>query len=201
MFVWHHHSIFFTLFVGPIPVTGAAFSFFFQYSNSLNPVKKKKKNWTSEKKKRKEKKNSTANPGKEKKKKKNESQHQPRKRKKEKKKRTKANANLGKKKKKKNSQRQPRKKKKKKKKWSKVAAVSPLCVFNYNIAIELWVMEIENSQTLFSVFITHNSKIRELSDENRVMKTELLFAKQTFYYGFHHFWVMNYGNRELSYQN
>ena len=32
------------------------------------------------------------------------------------------------------------------------------------------------------------------------METELLFAKQTFYYGSHHFWVMSYGNRELSYQ-
>ena len=30
-------------------------------------------------------------------------------------------------------------------------------------------MEIENSENVFSVFITHNSKIRELSDENRVM--------------------------------
>ena len=34
-------------------------------------------------------------------------------------------------------------------------------------------METENSQKLFSVSITHNSKIRELSDENRVMETEL----------------------------
>ena len=41
-------------------------------------------------------------------------------------------------------------------------------------------METENSQKLFSVSITHNSKIRELSDGNRVMETELLFAKQTF---------------------
>ena len=32
------------------------------------------------------------------------------------------------------------------------------------------------------------------------METELLFAKQTFCYGSHHFWVMSYGNRELSYQ-
>ena len=48
-------------------------------------------------------------------------------------------------------------------------------------------METENSQKLFSVSITHNSKIRELSDENRVMKTKLLFAKQTFYYESHHF--------------
>ena len=38
-----------------------------------------------------------------------------------------------------NSQRQPRKRKRKKKvkRWSKVTAVGPLCVFNYNIAIEL----------------------------------------------------------------
>ena len=75
-----------------------------------------------------------------------------------------------------------------------------LYVFNYNIVIELWVMETENSEKLFSISITHNSKIRELSDENRVMETELLFAKQTFCYGSHHFWVMSYGNRELSYQ-
>ena len=61
-------------------------------------------------------------------------------------------------------------------------------------------METENSQKLFSVSITHNSKIRELSDGNRVMETELLFAKQTFCYGSHHFLVMSYGNRELSYQ-
>ena len=32
------------------------------------------------------------------------------------------------------------------------------------------------------------------------METKILFAKQTFYYGSHHFWVMSYGNRELSYQ-
>ena len=30
-------------------------------------------------------------------------------------------------------------------------------------------METENKQNVFSVFITHNSKIRELSDENRVI--------------------------------
>ena len=34
-------------------------------------------------------------------------------------------------------------------------------------------METENSQNVFSVSITHNSKIRELSDVNRVMETEL----------------------------
>ena len=35
------------------------------------------------------------------------------------------------------------KKKKKVKRWSKVAIVGPLCVFNCNIAIKLWVMETE----------------------------------------------------------
>ena len=79
------------------------------------------------------------------------------------------------------------KKKKKVKRWSKVAAVGLLCVFNYNIAIELWFMETENNFWLFSISIIHNSKIRELSDGNRIMETELLFAKQTFCYGSHHF--------------
>ena len=52
---------------------------------------------------------------------------------------------------------------------------------------------------MFSVSITHNSKIRELSDGNRVIETELSFAKQPFCYGSHHFWVMSYENWELSY--
>ena len=82
-----------------------------------------------------------------------------------------------------------------------VLFVGPLCVFNYNIAIELWVMETENSQNEFSVSITHNSKIRELSNGKRVIETELSFAKRTMSYGSHHFWVMSYGNWELSYGN
>ena len=53
--------------------------------------------------------------------------------------------------------------------------VGPLCVFNYNIAIELWVMETENNQNVFSVSITHNSKIKELSDENRVIICQITF--------------------------
>ena len=58
------------------------------------------------------------------------------------KKKKKRTANPGKeekrKKKKKKEQPTPTKKKKKKvKRWSKVATVGPLCVFNYNIAIEL----------------------------------------------------------------
>ena len=47
------------------------------------------------------------------------------------------------------------------------------CLFIYENTIELWVTETENSQNVFSVFITHNSKIRKLSDRNRVMETEL----------------------------
>ena len=42
-------------------------------------------------------------------------------------------------------------------------------------------METENSQKVFSVSITHNSKIRELSDENKKLKTELWLAKPTFF--------------------
>ena len=65
--------------------------------------------------------------------------------------------------------------KKKVKRWSKVAAVDLLCVFNYNIVIELWVMETKNSQKLFSISITHNSKIKELSDGNRVIVCQTNF--------------------------
>ena len=54
------------------------------------------------------------------------------------------------------------------------------CVFNYKKAIELLVMKTENSQKVFLVSITHNSKIRELSDGNKKLKTELWLAKQTF---------------------
>ena len=64
-------------------------------------------------------------------------------------------------------------------------------------------MEIENSQKLFSVFITHNSKIRELSDENRVMETELLFVKQPFCYGptIFKLWVMKFANPNSPYKS
>ena len=48
-------------------------------------------------------------------------------------------------------------------------------------------MENENSQNVFSISITHNSKIKELNDGNRVMETELSFAKQPFCYESHHF--------------
>ena len=47
--------------------------------------------------------------------------------------------------------------------WDRVSS------FTYKNTIELWVMETENNQNVFSVFITHNSKIRELSYGNRVI--------------------------------
>ena len=81
-------------------------------------------------------------------------------------------------KKKKNEQPRKRKKKKKVKSGQKlwlVLFVGLLCVFNYNIVIKLWVMETENSQNVFSVFITHNLKIRELSDGNRVIVYQTTF--------------------------
>ena len=65
-------------------------------------------------------------------------------------------------KKKTNNQPMRRKEKKVKsdQKVRQVLFVGPLCVFNHNIAIELWVMETEISQNVFSVSLTHNSKIR-----------------------------------------
>ena len=54
---------------------------------------------------------------------------------------------------------------------------------------------------MFSVSITHNSKIRKLSDGNRIMKTELSYAKRILSYESNHFWVMSYENWKLSYEN
>ena len=42
-------------------------------------------------------------------------------------------------------------------------------------------METKNSQKVFSVSITHNSKIKELSDGNKKLETELWLTKQTFF--------------------
>ena len=62
--------------------------------------------------------------------------------------------------KKKNRAANPEKKGKKKVKSGQkvrlILFVGPSCVFNYKNVIELWVMEIENSQNVFSVFITHS---------------------------------------------
>ena len=38
-------------------------------------------------------------------------------------------------------------------------------------------METENSQKVFSISITYNSKIRELSDGNKKLEIELWLAK------------------------
>ena len=68
-----------------------------------------------------------------------------------------------KKRKKKNRTANPREERKKKsqkvvKRCGRVLFVGSLCVFNYNIAIELWVIETENRQNVFSVSITHRSE-------------------------------------------
>ena len=104
-----HHSIFFTLFVGPIPVTGAAFSFFFsipKLTESSEKKKKKKKEQTELVKKKKKEPNSQP------KKRKKELNNQPRRKTKKKKKKT---AN-------------PRKEKKKSKGGQKLQLWVPMCV-------------------------------------------------------------------------
>ena len=141
--IWQHHFYFhhliFSHYLWVLHLSAGTF-FFSSTQTHWIQWKKKKKN-KKNKTKRKETNNRTANPWKEKKK-----EWKPTPAPKKKKKGT-ANAN-------------PEKKKKKVKRWSKVVAMGPLYVFNYNIVIKLWVMETENSQKLFSVFITHNSKIR-----------------------------------------
>ena len=57
-------------------------------------------------------------------------------------------------------------------------------------------METENNLNVFSASITYNSKIRELSDGNRVIESQTIFCHR-----FHHFLVMSYGNRDMSYEN
>ena len=68
-----------------------------------------------------------------------------------------------------------RKKERKRKKKKKVRMVwlctdsrSHVCGFNYENAIENWVLEIENISHVFSVSITHHLKIKELSDGNKI---------------------------------
>ena len=81
-----------------------------------------------------------------------------------------------KKKKKREPNSQPRKKKgESDQKLRLVLFAGPSCVFNYKNVIELWVIETENSQNVFSVSITHNSKIRELSDRNKVIVCQTTF--------------------------
>ena len=108
--------------------------------------------------------------------------------KKKKKKRNLEQIELVKKKKKQPTRRRKEKKKSKVVKncgW--VLFVGPIYVFNYNIVIELWVMKTENKPNVFSVSITHNSKIRELSDRNRIMTSQTTFL----------LWVSPFLNYEL----
>ena len=116
MFVWHHHSIFFTLLVGPILVTGVAFSFFF-FSTQTHWI-----HWRKKKRR----------PNYWKKKRKKELHSQPRKKKFE-------QPTQDKKKKKKRTV-QPTQEKKKVKRWSKIVTVSPyVCLITIlSLSYELW---------------------------------------------------------------
>ena len=58
-------------------------------------------------------------------------------------------------------------------------------------------METENNQNVFSVSLTNNSKIIELSDGNRV----IVQPNGYWAMGSHHFCVMSYGIWELNYRN
>ena len=51
---------------------------------------------------------------------------------------------------------------------------------------------------MFSVSITHHSKIRELSDGNKNWKQK---PNGLLSHGSHHFWVMSDGKRVMSYGN
>ena len=54
---------------------------------------------------------------------------------------------------------------------------------------------------MFSVSITHHSKIRELSDRNKNWKHSYENSNELLSYEFHYFWVMSYGKRVISYGN
>ena len=77
-----------------------------------------------------------------------------------------------------------------------VLFAGPSCVFNYKNAIELWVMETKNNQKLFSVSITHNLKIRELSDETELWKQSYHLPNNLFDIGptIFELWVMETEN-------
>ena len=51
---------------------------------------------------------------------------------------------------------------------------------------------------MFSISITYHSKIRELSDENKNWKQK---PNGLLSYGSHHFWVMSYENKVMSFGN
>ena len=70
---------------------------------------------------------------------------------------------------------------------AKGLTVDPQCVYNYENAIGNRVMETENGLNVFSVSITHNSKIRELSDGNKKLETELWVPNGLLSYGSHYF--------------
>ena len=163
--VWHHHSLvnIFHVVCGPhtyhlVQLFSFSFSFFLSITKPSEKKKRKKiprsdhrTQWKKKKKKRKRKKETQI-----------------------KRKKKKPPSVKGKRKRKwrwRNARIEPSEERKKK--WSKVAAkvwqwILP-CSVIYGNAIKLWFMETKNIWNVFSVSITHNSKIKELSDGNRVM--------------------------------
>ena len=138
--IWHRPSIFFTLFVGSIPVTHCRFFFFF-YPNSSNLVKKEKKRERERERERnpeqievKKKKTRTdrSERKKKKKKKREETQNRPKWKKEEEEK----------KRKEKKKNRTAKKKEKKSQKWSKVAA-STVCGSTFICLITILLLSYE----------------------------------------------------------
>ena len=62
-------------------------------------------------------------------------------------------------------------------------------------------LKTENTSNVYSIFKTHNSKIRELSDGNKNWKQSYENPNRLLSYGSHHFWVRSDGNRVMSYEN
>ena len=71
---------------------------------------------------------------------------------------------------------------------------SHVYVFIYHNAMETQFWLLENTSNVFLVFMTHHSKIKELSDENLKLKTH---PNKLLSRGTHQFWVMEDGNRVM----
>ena len=88
----------------------------------------------------------------------------------------------------------------KKLKNKKSVYLSNIAIGYVGLIIEMS-LETENTSNMFSVFISHHSKIKELSDGNKNWKqiqTEFFFF---FFPGTYIFWVMSDGNKVMSYGN
>ena len=71
---------------------------------------------------------------------------------------------------------------------------SHVYVFIYHNAMETQFWLLENTSNVFSISMTHHSKIKELSDENLKLKTH---PNKLLSCGTHQFWIMDDGNRVM----